>query len=381
MSKAPYCENEEVVLGIDAGMSQHTVTIRAKDERVKTIHMPATEAALDGLVERLPGCQIRALYEAGADGFNLCRQLARRSIECKVVAPSLVPIEQGMRRRKNDRRDSKRLAELNNSLRSIGIPTEQQEAHRQLLRVREALVKHRAALQLQIHSLLRFAGHPLSICEEDTGTKWGPKRIRILERMKLDYPERTQALQLLVQALCGVRRNVLDAEREIGKLAGSDAYRELMSRFLKIKGIGVVSAMTFIVEIFDPHRFPSAEKVGAYLGFVPQEDTTGGEVKLGGILATGNKHVRRIMVQCAWKWLYGDSYPQEFARRFYHNHGNQKGVKQKLAVALARKLAITLWAMWRDGTEYKHLPPPVPPSKEDPGPQQANAKNEQKDVA
>jgi len=182
--------------------------------------------------------------------------------------------------------------------------------------------------------------------------------------LSLDHPERTQALQLLVKALVEMRRSVLDAERHIRRLARSETYRDLVERFRKIKGIGIVSAMTFIVEIFDPKRFSSAAELGAYLGLVPQENTTGGNVQLGGILASGNKHMRRIMVQCAWKWLYADAHPQEFATRFYRNHGNQKGVKQKLATALARKLAITLWAMWRDGTEYKYLPPPVPPASQ-----------------
>lgn len=362
LQKAAYCKNQDVLLGIDAGMSQHTVTIRSGGERVKTIHMPATETALDGLLARLPGCRMRALYEAGADGFNLYRQLTARDVVCKVVAPSLVPVAPGMRKRKNDGRDSDNLSMQNESLRGITVPTEEQEAHRQLVRVREQLVKHRTSLQLQIQSLLRFAGRPLKFFDEDVGTGWGRKRIQVLEGVTFDYPERTKALQLLVKALCDVRRHILEAEREIGKLARSDTYRELMGRLLKIKGIGVVSGMTFIVEIFDPKRFSSAAEVGAYLGFVPQENTTGGNVQLGRILRSGNKHVRRVMIQCAWKWMFADAHPQEFSRRFYRSHGNQKGVKQKLATALARKLAIILWGMWRDGTEYKYLPPPVPPA-------------------
>ena len=96
---------------------------------------------------------------------------------------------------------------------------------------------------------------------------------------------------------------------------------------------------------------------------MPQENSTGDEPTLGRILRTGNKHLRRVLIQAAWAWQRFDPRPKEALRRFYRNHGKQKGVKQKAVVYLARKLASILWAMWRDGTEYQHLsaPPVLPP--------------------
>ena len=350
-------QGAKVTLGVDVAMNHHDIAVLVNEEVVDRVHIENAPAAWDSFLARYSGCEVRVVYEAGPDGFSLYRRLQGRGVTCKVVAPSMVPVEPGLRKRKNNKRDAARLGMLYQSLEALAVPTPEQEADRQVVRVREQLVNQRSRLQAQILSLLRFVGQPLRKTEE-TSTCWGPRRMKYLEALPLDCPSRVRSLQLLTGLLRDVQRRVKEAEAAIRLLAQGERYRDLVRRYTAIKSVSLITAMVFLTEIFDPRRFPSQAELAAYLGFVPQENSTGDTVHRGGILRSGNKHVRRVLVQAAWIWQRYDATAQEAVRRFYRSHGNQKGVKQKAAVYLARKLASILWALWRDGSEPK-TPGPV----------------------
>ena len=104
--------------------------------------------------------------------------------------------------------------------------------------------------------------------------------------------------------------------------------------------------------IDDAKRFKNAHAVGAYLGLVPSEATTGGPDKrrLGSITKHGNRMARAMLVQAAWTILRlrdRDDPLKRWAEQLVKTRGKRIAV-----VALARKLAGVLWAMWRDGTVY-----------------------------
>ncbi len=102
--------------------------------------------------------------------------------------------------------------------------------------------------------------------------------------------------------------------------------------------------------IDEAKRFRNAHAVSAYLGLVPGENTTGGKRRLGSITKHGNTHARSMLVQSAWQILRaGDA--DDPLRRWADALAKTRG-KRIAAVALARRLAGVLWAMWRDGTVY-----------------------------
>ena len=109
-------------------------------------------------------------------------------------------------------------------------------------------------------------------------------------------------------------------------------------------------AATFVSVIDEAKRFRNAHAVSAYLGLVPGENTTGGKQRLGSITKHGNAHARAMLVQSAWLILRaGES--EDPLRRWATDLAKTRG-KKIAVVALARKLAGVLWAMWRDGTVY-----------------------------
>jgi hypothetical protein len=118
-------------------------------------------------------------------------------------------------------------------------------------------------------------------------------------------------------------------------------------------GVGLIVAATFVSVIDDAKRFRNAHSVSAYLGLVPSESTTGGPNKrrLGAITKQGNTYARSMLVQSAWQILRGAD-PNDPLRRWGEQIAKTRAKKKIAAVALARKLAGVLWAMWRDGTVY-----------------------------
>ena len=117
-----------------------------------------------------------------------------------------------------------------------------------------------------------------------------------------------------------------------------------------------IVAATFVSVIDDARRFKNAHAVGAYLGLVPSETTSGGPDKrrLGSITKQGNRMARAMLIQSAWTILRLRDTSDPLKR---WAEGVAKARNKRIAVvALARKLAGVLWAMWRDGTECEWLP-------------------------
>jgi transposase len=114
-------------------------------------------------------------------------------------------------------------------------------------------------------------------------------------------------------------------------------------------GTSLIVAAAFVSVVDEAGRFKHAHQVASYLGLVPLEDTTGGKPRLGRITKAGNRYLRAMLVQAAWCILRARGndpltlWGQDIARR---------RSKRIAAVAVARRLACILWAMWRKDTVY-----------------------------
>ena len=136
-------------------------------------------------------------------------------------------------------------------------------------------------------------------------------------------------------------------ERKVQELA----EHEPMTRFLMTApGVGLIVAAMFVAEVDDAKRFARAHQLQSYLGLVPNEDSSGGKRRLGSITKQGNPYLRAVLVQSAWciLRLRDTSDPiKAWADAIAARRGKRIAV-----IAVARRLAGVLWAMWRDGTVY-----------------------------
>jgi transposase len=122
--------------------------------------------------------------------------------------------------------------------------------------------------------------------------------------------------------------------------------------------VGPVTACAFASAVDDPKRFGSAHQVEAYLGLVPSESNSGEKQHKGRITKAGNTRVRWLLVEAGMKWLRHRRPETEHLRVWAQGIATRSG-KKKAVVALARRLAGILFAMMRDGTEYRAPRHPV----------------------
>ncbi|MGQ0641657.1 MAG: IS110 family transposase, partial [Gemmatimonadaceae bacterium] len=130
-------------------------------------------------------------------------------------------------------------------------------------------------------------------------------------------------------------------------------------------GVGPVTATAFVATIDDITRFHSPHELEAYLGLVPGEWSSGEKRRLGAITKAGNTQLRWLLVEASWGILRSKSLETVALRRWTLRIAARRG-KSIAAVALARRLAGILYAMWRDGTPYdaRKIRLPSPPVRQ-----------------
>ena len=244
---------------------------------------------------------VSCCYEAGPCGFELHRALTAKGIPCDVIAPALIPRRPG-NRIKTDRRDAGQLAVLYRAeaLTAIHIPTEQEEAARDLLRCREDI---RADLLRARHRLSKFL---LRHGRRFTATKkaWSKRHDTWLRTQPWPLPALDQTHRAYVRAVDEVLARLRDVETELRALLDLEPLRPRVQRLRCFRGIDDLTALTIAAELGDPRRFATAPSTMAFVGLVPSEHSSGTKRAQGGITKTGNAHLRRVLVESAWHYRH-----------------------------------------------------------------------------
>ena len=138
---------------------------------------------------------------------------------------------------------------------------------------------------------------------------------------------------------------------------GREQY-PVTERLRQVDGVGPLTALAFVLTIEDPQRFKETRDVGAYLGLVPKRDQSGETDKQLSITKAGNRQLRCLLVNCA-HYILGPFGPpsrlREAGERIAARGG--KTAKKRAVIAVSRKLAVTLLALWKSGRRYEALPP------------------------
>lgn len=259
-------------------------------------------AAIGRFVTRLQhGGRVQCCYEAGPCGFALQRYLVGQGIACDVIAPSLIPRRAGDRI-KTDRRDARQLAVLYRAgaLTAIRVPSEQEEAVRDLLRCREDAqadvirARHRLSKFLLRHDR-RFTA---------TQRAWGSKHREWLRGMRWELPALTQTWTAYLHAVEEAEARVAALEQNLRDYLEVPAFADGVRRLRCFKGIADLTALTLVVELGDVRRFATAPRLMGFVGLVPTEHSSGAHRGRGSITKTGNAHIRRVLVEAAWHYRH-----------------------------------------------------------------------------
>lgn len=234
-------------------------------------------------------------YEAGPTGFGLARHLAGQGIECVVAAPSRLQRPSGDRV-KTDARDARHLARLLHlgEIVAVTVPGVEQEAARDLVRAREDVrgdlmsARHRLSKLLLRQGIVYYQGKA-----------WTGAHERWLRAQHFTLPGLALAFDIAFDTMLATvaRRDRLDAA--IGVMAADSAFTPVVTRLGCLRGVSMLTAFGLAVEIGDWHRL-TGRSIGAYLGLVPTESSSGGSRSQGAITKTGNGHARRLLIEAAW---------------------------------------------------------------------------------
>jgi transposase len=238
---------------------------------------------------------VAVTYEAGPTGFGLARALAAAGVDCMVAAPSKL-IRPAGDRVKTDARDAAHLARLLHlgQIVAVRVPSVEQEAARDLVRSRDDCradlmrTRHRLSKLLLRQGIVYYGGEPWNVVHE----RW-------LRQQRFDTPGLMVAYQEAFDAMLVTRdrRDRLDAA--IIAMAADSPFTPVVTRLGCLRGISTLTAFALAVEIGDWQRF-TGRSIGAYLGLVPTESSSGSARVQGGLTKTGNGHARRLLVEAAW---------------------------------------------------------------------------------
>ena len=213
-----------------------------------------------------------------------------------------------------------------------------------LLRARAGLVTARTKLVNTLRGIMKTFGFRLPALATKT---IGHKTLDLI-------PEGLQPqLHPLLLAIEGLSDEIKTYDKLIDNLAEATPQ---VKRLTQVPGVGNLTALAFILTIEDQARFRRSRTVGAFFGLVPRRDQSGDVEKQLSITKSGDRMVRTLLVQCAHKILARNSIDSDLRRagdRIASRGG--KTAKRRAVIAVARKLAVLLHALWRDGSRYEPL--------------------------
>jgi len=284
------------------------------------------------------GVSVRVGMEATGYSRWFERLLAEQGIELWIGDAAKIGTKR-VRKQKTDPNDARLLLRLllENHFPKIWVPGPENRDLRQLLWHRHRLVQMRTRILNQLQALAMNEG------QRQKKKLWSEPGRAQLEKLPLApwaSRRRQDLLELLDRMNPTIEALTVAAEQEAKK------WPEVL-RLMTHPGVGSLTALAFVLIIGTPERFPCGKQIGSYVGLIPSEDSSAGHQRLGHVSKQGNALLRFLLGEAAQAAARCDS---DWRRRYVHlAMRRQKNIAK---VAMARRLAVRLYWMWRNGWEY-----------------------------
>ena len=258
---------------------------------------------------------------------------------------------------KTDPKDCERLIRLHRvgELQTVRIPCRRDREFRRMLYHRGNLVERRTALYNSIrsackrHEVILPAGQAawkddgLAMLETLAKASSGSRQLDDEAIWRIEVGHSLSQLRLLNTQIDQVEA-IIHSELD---------RRPEAQRLLSIPGVGPQLAAFLLAFIGDPKRFKTGKQVAAYCGLAPRIYQSGKTERSGHITKAGNVRLRKILVNVAWLARRYNPWARELFDRLVGN-SKSKARRKVAIVAVARRLVIRCWALWRDGTTWQH---------------------------
>lgn len=328
-------------IAIDLGGRDSQICIRNDRGEILGEKRWATSELSRFLATRTRGA--RVLVESSAEAFQVA-EWAREHGHQACVVPSILVRALGVGERglKNDQRDARKLSEMDCRMEvpSVHIPSAVSRDRQAEVTARQALVETRTKLVNTVRSFMRTKALPRV---KGTPESLAKNMRAALQYMGVSLPAHVERLLLTIE---GLNESIEEADKALKQIADQDPVCKLLQT---MPGVGPVTAVCFASSIDEIERFESANKVSSYLGLSPGENTTGFKIKHTGMTKAGSSRVRWTLNQAAWTMTR--CRPNDPVVQWFKQVAGRRGKKIAI-IALSRKMAGILYAMWRDQKPY-----------------------------
>lgn len=332
------------ILGVDLG--KNSCSMVGVDERgTVVLRRSLRRQTLIDYVAKLPTCMIA--MEACCGAHHLGRLFAAQGHEVRLMSPEYV--RPYVKAQKNDDRDAEGIAEAASrpTMRFVELKSQEQLDIQTLHRARSRLVAERTGLINQLRAIMLERGviFPVGRRKLEQGVDGflangddtlSPRMNRLIAQMRAEWRD----LDAKVEALNG----------EFVEMARSDPA---MRRLTTIPGVGVLNATALVAAVGDGSSFGKARDLGAWLGLVPRQHTTGGKPRLLGISKRGNTYLRTLLIHGARAALPSLSQSDTPLGRWLKAMIERGVHRNVVVVALANKLARIAWATLRKEASFE----------------------------
>ena len=345
-------EEYELFIGLDVDKASISVSVRDKEDLLRSLKMPYDAQNLLSFIERhYPGKRAIFVYEAGPTGFGLYDAIVRSGHSCLVVSPGSIP-KIPNNRVKTNRLDSKKLAELLSGLqlRGIRVPPESIRELRSLVHLRYTYMQDIRAYKCRIKAELLKEG--IAFPKAPKGGQWSQAVVGALRRLDcapvigykissmLDHIEHLAKQMWLVEVTL---KSHVNCDQDL---------KRCIEYLMSCPGIGWRIACYVLARIGDWRYLGGSNEAGAFFGLVPTEDSTGDRTQRGSITKCGDPRLRSMLIQGAWTAIRKDSELKAFYKRICASHSKKTGARVAI-VAVARKLAERMHCVLKEQREYE----------------------------
>ena len=292
----------------------------------------------------LPPCIVG--MEACLSAHFVSRTLRTLGHEPRII-PALY-VKPFVKGQKNDYNDAEAVAEaaLRPNLRCVAEKTQDQLDLQACHRVRSRLVARRTATINQIRAFL---------IEQGIAVRSGANALRqslfpiLKNRADEISPRMADLIVGLYEDWLWLDERIESLTAEIEAIRQREAHcRRLMS----IPGIGPLISTAMVAAIGTGEAFARGRDFGAWLGLVPRQSSTGGRSILGRISKRGSRYLRTLFIQAAHVILMRPHHWERFSFGAWLKEGAERLHRNKLATALANKLARIAWSVLRNGRAF-----------------------------
>jgi transposase len=336
----------DLTIGLDLGDGTTHVCVLDRDgEIVGETVLPTDRDSLEVLFNQVAGVRARVVCEVGSQSRWVQKFARECGIEdCIVTNPrKLLLITQSLK--KTDQSDAYVLARAGQSMPELLSPIEHVSdeiyADRALLESRDHLVRMRTQLITRIRSLVKTSSTKIARCSPESFHHKAPEHIPEMLR---------PACKPLFAMLEALDPQIRQIEKELRKLI-KKKYA-IAAKLQEIAGVGCIVALSFVLTVGDPSRFQDARAIGAYFGLTPRKRQSGSSNPQLGITKAGNRGMRCRLVLAAHCLLARgeDCALKRWALKLCERGG--RNAKKRAIIALARKLAVIMLALWKNDTAY-----------------------------